>query len=233
MNSRQIVRVLGAALVAIALAGCASNQNVKAQGAGFNWSATSERRVAVIQPDLHLGEMTTGGMVEPRADWTKAAQDGVSVQLKAFFAKRSTDVALVNDLADPHEIQLAKLHGPIGRAVMVHALAGVKLPNKTQAMDWTLGPGATVLRDHYGADYALFIYVNDTYTSAGRAMLMLGAAAFGVGIQGGQQIGFVSLVDLRTGNLTWFNVRTDGSGDLRDANGCKRFVEGILSDLPK
>jgi hypothetical protein len=233
MNSRQIIRVLTIAVVAIALAACANNQNVKAQGAGFTWSATGEHRVAIIQPDLHLGELTAGGLVEPRADWTKAAQDGVAAQLKTFFAKRTTDVVLVNDLTDPHEIQLTKLHGPIGRAVMVHALLGVKLPNKTQAMDWTLGPGATVLRDHYGADYALFIYVNDTYTSAGRAMLMLGAAVLGVGIQGGQQVGFVSLVDLRTGNITWFNVRNDGGGDLRDANGCKRFVEGILSDLPK
>jgi hypothetical protein len=233
MISKHVVRAFGVAVFAIMLAGCAVNQNIKAQGAGFDWSPTAEKRVAVIQPDLHLGELTAGGFVEPRADWTKAAQTGVAEQLKAYFAKRNTAVVLVDNLTDPHEVQLAKLHGPVGRAVMIHALGGVKLPNKTQAMDWTLGPGAAVLRDHYGADYALFIYVNDTYTSAGRAILMLGAAAFGVGIQGGQQIGFVSLVDLRTGNITWFNVRTDGGGDLRDAAGCKRFVEGILADLPK
>jgi len=233
MISKHIVRVLGVAVFSLMLAGCASNQNVKAQGAGFNWSSTAEKRVAIIQPDLHLGELTAGGMVEPRADWTKAAQAGVAEQLKAYFAKRGTAVVQVDNLTDEHEVQLAKLHGPVGRAVMTHALYGVKLPNKTQAMDWTLGPGATVLRDHYGADYALFIYVNDTYTSAGRAMLMLGAAVLGVGIQGGQQVGFVSLVDLRTGNITWFNFRMDGGGDLRDASGCKHFVEGILADLPK
>jgi len=233
MTSKHVVRAFAAALFAVALAGCASNQNVAAQGAGFNWDPSQEKRVAVIQPDLHLGELTAGGLVEPRADWTKAAQTGIAGQLNAFFAKRNTAVVLVDNLTDPHEIQLAKLHGPVGRAVMLHALYGVKLPNKSQAMDWTLGPGATVLRDHYGADYALFIYVNDTYTSAGRAMLMLGASVLGVGISGGQQVGFVSLVDLRTGNITWFNVRTDGGGDLRNDSGCKRFVEGILADLPK
>jgi hypothetical protein len=100
-------------------------------------------------------------------------------------------------------------------------------------MDWTLGPGATTLRDHYGADYALFIYVNDSYTSAGRAVLMLGAAMLGVGIHGGQQVAFVSLVDLRTGNILWFNVRSDASGDLRDDKGAKSFVTGILADMPK
>jgi hypothetical protein len=221
------------AFFAVALAGCAVNQNVKAQGAGFDWGGTTEKRVAVIQPDIHLGELTAGGLVEPRADWTKAAQADVAKQLEAYFAKRNTSVVLVNDLNDQREVQLAKLHGPIGRAIIRHAIMGVKLPNKTQAMDWTLGPDAALLREHYKTDYALFIYVNDTYTSAGRAFLMVGAAVLGVSVQGGQQIGFASLVDLRTGNITWFNVRHDGSGGLRDTNGCKHFVEGILADLPK
>lgn len=215
-------------LFAIALAGCASNQTVKAQGAGFNWTQSAEKKIAIVQPDLHLGELTAGGLVEPRADWTKAAEEGINKQLKDYFAKQNTAVVMVDTLTEPREIQIAKLHGPVGRAVIVHAIMGVKLPNKTQAMDWTLGPGASLLRDHYGADYALFIYVNDTYSSAGRMLLSLAA-----GVPGGQQIGFASLVDLRTGNIQWFNVRQDGGGDLRDDKGAKRFVEGILADLPK
>jgi hypothetical protein len=233
MTLSNVARVLCAGLLAVALSGCAVNRTVSAQGAGFNWTQSAEKRVAVIHPDVNLGELTAGGLVEPRADWTKAAQSGIANQLKIFFGKRNTNIVMVDDITDPHEIQIAKLHGPVGRAVITHALLGVKLPNKTQAMDWTLGPGAAALRDHYGADYALFMYVNDSYTSAGRALLMLGAAAFGVGIQGGQQVGFVSLVDLRTGNIVWFNVRNDAGGDLRDDKGAKRFVEGILSELPK
>lgn len=233
MQSKSVLRFLSAVFVAALVAGCANNQSVKAQGAGFNWAPGAEKRIAIIQPDLHLGELTAGGLVEPRADWTKKAQTGVANQLKAFFDKQNTSVVVVDNLTENREIQLAKLHGPVGRAVLLHSLLGVKLPNKTQAMDWTLGPGTNILRDHYKADYALFIYVNDTYTSAGRALLMLGAAAFGVGISGGQQVGFASLVDLKTGNITWFNLRADGGGDLRDEKGCKRFVEGILADLPK
>lgn len=233
MTLSHIARVLSAGLLAIALSGCAVNQTVKAQGASFSWTQSAEKRIAIIHPDVHLGELTTGGLVEPRADWTKAAQTGIANQLKLFFAKQNTSLVLVDDITDPHEVQLAKLHGPVGRAVITHALMGVKLPNKTQAMDWTLGPGAAALRDHYGADYALFMYVNDSYTSAGRALFMLGAAAFGVSIQGGQQVAFVSLVDLRTGNIMWFNVRNDQGGDLRDDKGAKRFVDGILADLPK
>jgi|WetSurMetagenome_2_1015567.scaffolds.fasta_scaffold147617_2 hypothetical protein len=233
MQLPQLPRILCACLFAVALAGCAHNQGIKAQGAAISWSQTAEKRIAVIHPDVHLGELTASGLVEARADWTKAAEQGIAKNLKSYFAAQGVGAVMVDEISDPHEIQLAKLHGPVGRAVIIHALLGVKLPNKTAAMDWTLGPGAAVLRDHYGADYALFMYVNDSYTSAGRALLMLGAAAFGVGIQGGQQVAFVSLVDLRSGNILWFNVRSDGGGDLRDDKGAKSFVKGILSEMPK
>lgn len=233
MKTGFIARALCAGLLVLGLSACAHNQTVSAKGASFSWSGSADKRIIVVQPDVHLGELTAGGLVEPRADWTKAAQTGIAKQLTTFFAKRNTQVTMVSELTDAHEVQLAKLHGPVGRAVIVHALMGIKLPNKTQAMDWTLGPGSAALRDHYGADYALFMYVNDSYTSAGRMLVMLGAAALGVGIQGGQQVAFVSLVDLRTGNIVWFNVRSDQGGDLRDDKGAKRFVDGILSELPK
>ncbi|MEI9930428.1 MAG: hypothetical protein WDM89_07705 [Rhizomicrobium sp.] len=57
----------------------------------------------------------------------------------------------------------------------------MKLPSKGDALDWSLGPGTNGLRNEYGADYALFVFVRDSYTSTGRAIMMLGAAMFGVG----------------------------------------------------
>jgi hypothetical protein len=226
----RLPRILCACLFAVTLAGCAHNQEIKAQGAAFSWSQSAEKRIAVIHPDVHLGELTVGGLVEPRADWTDTAQKGISRQLKAFFAAKHTDAVIVDELTDPHEIQVAKLHGPVGRAVVVHALMGVKLPNKTAAMDWTLGPGAAALRDHYGADYALFMHVNDTYSSAGRKFL----AVIGLSpATGAVQVSFASLVDLRSGNIVWFKVRSDTSGDLRDDKGAKSFVRGLLADLPQ
>lgn len=233
MKINFVARVICAGALVLALSACAQNRSVSAQGASFSWSGNAEKRIIVVQPDVHLGELTAGGLVEPRADWTKTARIGIANRLKIFFGNRNTQVTMVDELTDHHELQLAKLHGPVGRAVIIHGLMGIKLPNKSQAMDWTLGPGAATLREHYGADYALFMYVNDSYTSAGRMLVMLGAAALGVGIQGGQQVAFVSLVDLRTGNIVWFNVRSDQGGDLRDDKGAKRFVEGILSEMPK
>jgi hypothetical protein len=233
MNMSNLARMLCAGLLAVALAGCATNRSVQAQGGGFNWSQGAEKRIAIIQPTVHLGELTASGMVEARADWTKTAEQGIDKHLKAFFEKRGTQTTPVKDIADPHEIQIVKLHFPVGNSVIKHALMGVKLPNKTTAMDWTLGPGAAALRDHYGADYALFMNVEDTYTSAGRVLLIFVAAAANIHVQGGNQVAFASLVDLRTGNIVWFNVRADQGGDLRNDKGAKSFIDGILADLPK
>jgi hypothetical protein len=120
----------------------------------------------------------------------------------------------------------------VGRAIQTHLYLGLTLPNKGKALDWTIGTGAATLRDRYGADYALFIFVRDSYATAGRALFMIGAAMFGVGIPGGQQVGFASLVDLRTGQIVWFNQLASSSGDLRTAAPAQKTVDALLKGLP-
>jgi hypothetical protein len=53
-----------------------------------------------------------------------------------------------------------------------------------------------------------------------------------VDIGGGQQVGVATLVDLRTGQVVWFNLMSNQSGDLRDAEGAAETVEDMLSGLP-
>jgi hypothetical protein len=63
-------------------------------------------------------------------------------------------------------------------------------------------------------------------------MMVLGALA-GVGVSGGTQNAFASLVDLRTGNIVWFNELTSLAGqDLRDGSGAVAFTTDLLKDAP-
>ncbi|HTQ14708.1 MAG TPA: hypothetical protein VMH86_12615 [Rhizomicrobium sp.] len=218
-------------LAAVCLAGCTVTRDIKAESS-FTWSADAQKRVILIQPDVVLGEMQAGGLVEPRADWTATAQALLAKQLSSALGQRAIDVVAVNNLADEHEIQLAKLHSAVGAEIILHGLGGAKLPTKGSALDWTLGPGAKVLHDHYNADYAMFVYVRDSYTSGGRALVMVGAALLGIGLQGGSQTAFVSLVDLRTGNVVWFNTLFSQSGDLRNEADTGTFVASLLKDSP-
>lgn len=79
----------------------------------------------------------------------------------------------------------------------------------------------------------MFVFVRDSYTSAGRAAVILVAAVLGVGVQGGTQVGFASLVDLKTGEITWFNRLARGQGDLRQETGAKDTVAALLENFPK
>jgi len=58
------------------------------------------------------------------------------------------------------------------------------------------------------------------------------AAAAGASTNAGSEGGFASLVDLRTGDIVWFNVVSAGAGELRDANGAALAVDTLFRDIP-
>jgi len=59
------------------------------------------------------------------------------------------------------------------------------------------------------------------------------AAVLGAGVQGGTQVGFASLVDLKSGEVVWFNRLARGSGDMRHEKGAKDTVGALLANFPK
>ena len=129
---------------------------------------------------------------------------------------------------------LDQIHTPYGgQSILVHKYIPYSaLPTKKDKFDWTLGPDAAVLGEEYDADYALFVYMRDSFASSGRMAVILVGALFGVGVPGGQQIGFASLVDLRTGQILWFNRLFSEVGDLREPESAHTAVEYLLDELP-
>jgi len=226
----KIARLVPVIAMTGALCACTHVSDHKATNASFNFTG-QVKRVVLASPDVTLGELTAGGVVEDRADWTASAKGFIVDDVTAAMAAKGVDTIKVEKFASEHESQLVKLHDAVGGEAIMHSFLQ-PLPSKHGAIDWTLGPGTNEMRDRYHADYALFVYVHDTYTTAGRVLMMLGMAAIGVGIQGGQQIGFVSLVDLRTGDIVWFNMLTSTGGDLRDSASAKPVVASLLEDIP-
>ena len=129
--------------------------------------------------------------------------------------------------------QLNALHGAVAEAVFLHHMLGIaKLPTKDGLLNWTLGDAVQPLRDKTGADYALFFWVRDSYASAERKAAMIALALLGVGVSGGMQIGYASLVDLKDGRVVWFNNLARMSGDLREAKAAEETVEALLRNFP-
>jgi hypothetical protein len=212
------------------LCACAHTKNDIATSAPINWTAEAGKRVVLVDPDVELSVLAAGGMTEARADWTQTGKNFIKTDIASTFQAKGIATVSVDSITDRREAQLVKLHNALGQSILLNQAQA--WPTKKNNFDWTLGPGVAVLRDHYQGDYALFVYVRDSYTGAGRAAVMLAFAAFGVGVHGGQQAGFASLVDLRTGRVVWFNQLASSSGSLKEEKPAAETVKHLLEGLP-
>lgn len=236
MRQRPNIGVLCLVLGAFVLPGCVTNTLKSKPNLVRD---TGELRVLLMPVDVELSELSAGGVTEPNADWTAKARKFIVAQIEDKLRRNKSALVAYRepqgggDVMHPH-VQLVKLHQAVGSAIITHKFIPVlQLPNKENVFDWTLGNGVTRLRDEYDADYAMFVFVRDSYASGGRAVAIVLAAVLGVAIPGGQQVGFASLVDLRSGELVWFNLLARGHGDLRTETEAKETMSVLLTDLPK
>ena len=198
--------------------------------------STVGTKIVLMPLDVELSILTAGGVLEPNAEWTQAAQAYMNSAITAFQRQHNLEFfpykrPELSDSEYAELIDLERLHGAVGQAILFHKYQ-VPLSTKKDVFDWTLGATAVVLKQRTGADYALFIHVRDSYSSAGRVFVQMAAAVLGVGVQGGQQIGFASLVDLNTGDIIWFNYLFSGTGDLRTEQPATKTVEVLLEGFP-
>ena len=200
-------------------------------------------KVLLLMPmDVTLARLTAGGMQEVVEEWTTAARRNLLQALRAELARRDVRLVLhkaVNDeqafdrVAEGPDLELMRLHRLVGFAILTHKFLGEKLPTKKGRFDWTLGRTARHLSEETGADHALFVFIHDTYSSFTRKLLYSLTAGLGLGIVDlGSTTGFASLVDLRTGQVVWFQVFSSEITDLREAKGARKLAHDILEGFP-
>lgn len=204
----------------------------------------------VMRPDVSVGQVTTGGLVEPRAEWTEQARTHILAALREQQASRGGRTLIlesrsgVQGMNEQEVADLERLFMAVGNAIAIHRYAGLTLPTKRrQGLDWTLGEEATAFGRATGMDYALFLHAQSAHASTGRtALQVLGIAGCLIGFcapqGGGGQSAYASLVDLRTGEVVWFNVLQTGSqlpgvefGDIRTPEGAAQMVERLLGRM--
>ena len=191
-------------------------------------------RVVIMPVDVELYSLSAGGVAEPRADWTAAAlghmKGAVTMRIGAIGLNATTmDDAAADDFAEQ-----VGLHAAVARSIALHHVAGGvwALPGKNGRLDWSFDDSMKPLQEKTGARYALFIYVRDTYASAERKAAMVALALLGVGLSGGTQSGYASLVDLETGRVLWFNRLLRASGDLREGGAAAESMAALLTGFP-
>jgi hypothetical protein len=227
-------RYLLAVGLAVFLAGCEAT--VQRQTTDLRREAGKTPTIIVMPLDVELAQLTAGGVAEPNAEWTEAAlkhmRDALEVEARSYKVKL-TDYSPDRGSAEDRQtsLDLVKLHRAVGGAVLLHQyIQGYALPSKDGKFDWSLGPSVAAISRSHEADYALFLYVRDSYVTAGRMAVIFIAALMGAGVQGGSQVGFASVVDLKTGNIVWFNRLVRASGDLRTPEAAEETVKALISD---
>jgi len=212
---------------------------------------SGDYRLLVLRPDVSVGSVTTGGMVEPRADWTEQARANVTAALKAQQAGRGGQVLVVEKRSDVPNVdpdtvaEIERLNFIVAQSIVLHKYLGVYLPTKRgKGLEYTLGREAVEFGRKTGFDYMLFLHAEDSFASTGRVVLqVIGIAGCFVGfcvpnIGGGGQLAYASLVDLKTGEVVWFNVLMAGTqiagvkmGDIRTPEGAAQMVERLLGRM--
>lgn len=226
-----LARLVVAAALLVAIQVRAESKNL---APGFQ-TLPKGSMVTIMQPDIELFSISAGGIPEPKADWTEAALKHVQ---KSIDGRMNGLGLTIRDLAENDVDELAEvnaLHAAVARSIALHhMMAGnFALPTKNGKLDWSLGDAVAPLREKAGSDYALFVWMRDTYASAERKVAMFALALLGVGIPGGFQVGYASLVDLRTGQVLWFNQLVRGTGDLREEVPANETIAALLKDFPE
>lgn len=230
--SRALAIVVSFWVIAV-LAGCAAP--VQRQTPELRRDVGKVPRIVVMPLDVELAQLTAGGMAEPHAEWTDAALKHLRAALDGEAkARKVTLVDFQSERGSPEDretsLDLVKLHRAVGGAVMVHQYMGLALPSKDGKFDWSLGPAVAAIARSHDADYALFLFVRDSYATAGRVAVIVVGALLGIGVPGGAQVGFASVVDLKTGDIVWFNRLLRPQGDLRTPDAAAETVKALVAD---
>lgn len=230
-------RVIVCATVAVCLGFSLSARSADSRNLAPGFDKLPKQAKVVIMPtDIELFLVSMGGVPEPKADWTQAANRHFK---QALVQKKSglgvTAVEL--DEKDADELaELNTLHAAVAGAIRLHHFGAgfMHLPTKNGKLDWSMGEPVRAIKEKTGADYALFSWIRDSYASAERIAATIALAFVGIGMHpGGMQIGYASLVDLNTGRVVWFNQLARGHGDLREPAKAAETLDTLLANFPK
>ena len=226
------IRACGLALAMFGLCatalGADSSKNL---APGFT-NLPGHSKILLAPPDIELFEISAGGVPEPRADWTDAARKLMRAEIEQRRGSLGVETVELDETTADEFGELLSLHAAIAQSIALHQFGGVPLPTKNGQLDWSFADAMKPLEDRTGARYGLFIWVRDGYSSASRKAAIFIAAALGVGLGGGQQSAYASLVDLDSGRVLWFNRIVRQRGDLREAGSAAETVDALLKNFP-
>jgi hypothetical protein len=222
-------------LLATLLAAAAVHAQETSRQLAPGFSARSAGSGLLVLPaDMELFSISAGGVVEPREDWTDAAQRNFISALARQNQRLGARVVQLDPAQAEEFAEVTALHRAVADAISLHHFGrGIMvLGTKQGRLEWSLGEAVRPLKERTGADYALFTWMRDSYTSTERKLALAALALLGAIPIGGEQVGYASLVDLNSGRVVWFNKLDRLWGDLREPEAAVETVDALLKGFP-
>ena len=191
-------------------------------------------KILLMPIDIEICEITLAGLCEPNAIWTKNSKENIILGFEDLLKKRNADLVKFNKNLDNESVnQLIKLHTQIGHEIINNEYGQFKMPTK-EKFHWSIGKKVSLINAQNSSDYALFLYFRDQYSSDRRVIYSIVTAILFPGVIpiGGRQVAFASLVDLNSGDITWFNGYYRSFGDVRDFESAKQTLNKLFEQFP-
>tara|TARA_Y100000310_G_scaffold121391_1_gene120174 strand:+ start:99 stop:860 length:762 start_codon:yes stop_codon:yes gene_type:complete len=200
-------------------------------------SNSAQTKLLILEPHVAIHEVSMGGAIEPKADWTEAGTKNIIQALKDTFQDRNVTIKFHKNTSEQSDAntQTLKLFQTVGKSIYNHYyVPRQNLPSKKK-FNWSVGNTLSGFGDQFNPDYVLYVYMEDTHSSSGRVALgVVTYILFGHVTPAGMQQGIAFLVDTNSGEVVWFNrLMGESFGDVRELKTTKVAIQNLLSEFPK
>ncbi|RKQ96048.1 hypothetical protein [Maricaulis maris] len=184
----------------------------------------------IMEPNAEIIFITTGG-AEVRADWTEAATNN----LRGHFSDQISSAGYTVTGFDSDAQHADEIQQLLYLFELVSASADLNMPHKGgrgSNHDITLGETASLLREHYNADRAIFVDHYSQIESGGVFMtqVLVGTATGFTPPSQNVRATIGTIIDLETGDIVERAQAT--LGDARDEGESAGIVTRVLNNLP-
>ena len=191
-------------------------------------------KILLMPIDIEICELSLAGLCEPKADWTQNSKENIIQGFQEILKTRNASLVKFKKTISNDSInQIVKLHTQTGHEIINNEYGQFSMPTKEE-FNWSIGKKVNLLNIGNKSDYALFLFFRDQYSSNERVVYSILTAVLFPGVIpiGGRQVAFASLVDLKNGNIVWFNGYYRSFGDVRDLESAKKTLEKLFEQFP-
>jgi len=255
------VPLLGAILLLMVgtSVGCASPPPFR-QPPDFQTRFEGVERITLVPPKVAVYSMSAGDTEEEVQDWSDAAYENVTRALRAEIEELGRTFVEFEGPALPHrtlrhdgrdaERAAEAPHDEAEDSWLLFEAANIAImrhtydpwntfPERVKGFDYTLGTEAAALVGKTDADAFLLIIATDHIPTRERAALVAAGLAMGamtmsyVGPSATPAKLTLALVEVKTGDILWFNTLSLPFTDLRDEATDKALVDTVMKGLQR